>query len=271
MSPWKLRGFTLIELLVVIAIIAILAAILFPVFATAREKARQTTCASNLKQLGLGFVQYIQDFDEAYPAGNNRDMTNVINGSAWGVQIYPYLKVNNVFVCPDDKIQCRRTTVAGPSISYAYNSNLVGATQAKSIAPASTVAVFEQNDNGWAYPPGADLVNIYGDEPVCLLAYGCQNGDNTAQATGQLGGRGTVGRPSRHADEGANYLAADGHVKFLPPTKVSDGNIPSTSACPQDGGSACGYTSTHLTAASTDCLFIGSASGPSLTLTFSPL
>ena len=63
-------GFTLIELLVVIAIIAILAAILFPVFAKAREKARQTACASNLKQLGLVFLQYAQDYDEVPPSGN---------------------------------------------------------------------------------------------------------------------------------------------------------------------------------------------------------
>ena len=65
------RGFTLIELLVVIAIIAILAAILFPVFAKAREKARQITCASNLKQIGLGFTQYIQDYDERLPCGTD--------------------------------------------------------------------------------------------------------------------------------------------------------------------------------------------------------
>ncbi len=61
------RGFTLIELLVVIAIIAILAAILFPVFAQAREKARQTTCTSNLKQIGTAFMMYVQDYDETYP------------------------------------------------------------------------------------------------------------------------------------------------------------------------------------------------------------
>jgi prepilin-type N-terminal cleavage/methylation domain-containing protein len=64
------RGFTLIELLVVIAIIAILAAILFPVFAQAREKARQISCLSNLKQIGLGFKMYAQDYDELFPMGN---------------------------------------------------------------------------------------------------------------------------------------------------------------------------------------------------------
>ena len=77
------RGFTLIELLVVIAIIAILAAILFPVFAKAREKARQISCASNLKQLGLGIIQYNQDNDETYPC-NYLD-----NVGSWRYTIYP--------------------------------------------------------------------------------------------------------------------------------------------------------------------------------------
>ena len=100
-------GFTLIELLVVIAIIAILAAILFPVFAKAREKARQITCASNLKQMGLGILQYVQDNDETYPVTNG-DITN-FNGCTttpcgtgiWAQQIYPYVKSQQVFECPD--------------------------------------------------------------------------------------------------------------------------------------------------------------------------
>jgi len=84
------KGFTLIELLVVIAIIAILAAILFPVFAKAREKARQITCLSNEKQMGLGMLQYVQDYDETYPRGQYRDAN--FNPLNWENAIYPYMK-----------------------------------------------------------------------------------------------------------------------------------------------------------------------------------
>src|SRR5437763_14432141 len=79
-------GFTLIELLVVIAIIAILAAILFPVFARARENARRASCQSNQKQLGLGFLQYAQDYDERLPFHQN-----------WAPQIYPYVKSTQIY------------------------------------------------------------------------------------------------------------------------------------------------------------------------------
>ncbi len=87
------RGFTLIELLVVIAIIAILAAILFPVFAQAREKARAITCISNLKQLGLSIAQYEQDNDEKTPPGANQ----YGGAEGWAGQVYPYTKSTQVF------------------------------------------------------------------------------------------------------------------------------------------------------------------------------
>ena len=108
----KRKGFTLIELLVVIAIIAILAAILFPVFAKAREKARQASCASNLKQIGLAMLQYSQDNDEllvkAWYAGNpaNPNGWNASDPAAgyykWMDAVYPYTKSTQVFHCPDD-------------------------------------------------------------------------------------------------------------------------------------------------------------------------
>jgi prepilin-type N-terminal cleavage/methylation domain-containing protein len=141
MGTVRIKGFTLIELLVVIAIIAILAAILFPVFATAREKARQSTCLSNLKQLGLGYTQYEQDFDETVPCGNN----GYGAGTGWAGMIYPYVKSTQVFLCPND-------SQPGDIISYAVNSNMVGYTSAiKPIpaqismmaGPASTVLLFE--------------------------------------------------------------------------------------------------------------------------------
>jgi len=91
------RGFTLIELLVVIAIIAILAAILFPVFAKAREKARQSSCLSNVKQLTLGMLQYVQDFDEKFPMFVTGTPTQ---GEPWWVCVQPYIKNEQVYVCP---------------------------------------------------------------------------------------------------------------------------------------------------------------------------
>src|SRR2546426_951485 len=94
------RAFTLIELLVVIAIIAMLAAILFPVFAQAREKGRQASCLSNLKQIGTAVLMYAQDFDELYPMsyfGFSASGTN----TSWPQLTQPYVKNEQVFVCPD--------------------------------------------------------------------------------------------------------------------------------------------------------------------------
>jgi prepilin-type N-terminal cleavage/methylation domain-containing protein/prepilin-type processing-associated H-X9-DG protein len=95
------RGFTLIELLVVIAIIAILAAILFPVFARAREKARQTSCLSNIKQLGLGALMYAQDYDEFLPRTRGGGPPYI--GPYWQQVIEPYVKNRQIFTCPSAK------------------------------------------------------------------------------------------------------------------------------------------------------------------------
>ncbi|MFP3903712.1 MAG: DUF1559 domain-containing protein [Armatimonadota bacterium] len=104
------RGFTLIELLVVIAIIAILAAILFPVFARAREKARQTSCLNNQKQLGLAWHMYVQDYDENIPPYSLRGDGNWYE--RWYQVLEPYIKNQQIWVCPSD---------GGAVRSYAYN------------------------------------------------------------------------------------------------------------------------------------------------------
>lgn len=116
------RGFTLIELLVVIAIIAILAAILFPVFARAREKARQTSCLSNLKQLGLGVMMYCQDYDELLPVSYNPGVPNLGTGfnrcRYWFGVIQPYVKNEQIYICPS-----KSTSTA---FSYGWNYDVLG-------------------------------------------------------------------------------------------------------------------------------------------------
>ncbi len=121
------RAFTLIELLVVIAIIAILAAILFPVFAKAREKARQSSCSSNLKQIGTAWQQYVQDYDERYGqhyrgcAGTLTmpDGTSDAGNNPWANQIYPYIKNAQVFKCPSSPEAF--TFVGWTSYNYWWN------------------------------------------------------------------------------------------------------------------------------------------------------
>jgi prepilin-type N-terminal cleavage/methylation domain-containing protein len=109
LSSNRRRGFTLIELLVVIAIIAILAAILFPVFARAREKAREISCLNNMKQLGLGLTQYLQDWDESFPANRfnktpGGPVTTGQEGSPynWKRALESYVKGSSVFLCPSN-------------------------------------------------------------------------------------------------------------------------------------------------------------------------
>ncbi|RYX82512.1 DUF1559 domain-containing protein [bacterium] len=118
------KGFTLIELLVVIAIIAILAAILFPVFARARENARRSSCQSNLKQIGLGIMQYTQDYDEKMPRAWYSFTNNFPGDYKWMDVVYPYIKSEQLFVCPSasgDAYLYRQRT-AGRYGSYIMNS-----------------------------------------------------------------------------------------------------------------------------------------------------
>jgi len=254
-------AFTLIELLVVIAIIAILAAILFPVFAKAREKARQISCLSNMKQLGLGYTQYEQDYDEKNPNGIN---VYAPGGNGWAGEVYPYVKSVQVYKCPDD------STGNQVFVSYAYNSNntipsydgnkgVDSYSIAQYNAPAKTVLLAEvqgnaysPTDNSWS-PAGGGGETTYGNgsNGASPAGFGV---NGFGSATTNLGGAGGYTTPptlkwatgymrnaqaedqvayaqptGRHSD-GSNFLMADNHAKFFRPNSVSAGVSNSTSS-----------------------------------------
>ncbi|RYX85403.1 DUF1559 domain-containing protein [bacterium] len=194
-------AFTLIELLVVIAIIAILAAILFPVFARARENARRSSCQSNLKQIGLGFMQYTQDYDEKMPRMPAN--TGEAATPSWDVQIYPYLKSTQIFACPSDTasitVDMTGQGYAGYSgplrRSYAM-AEYLGEPDGLSLAAipvvSKTFMALEMNMGNYG-ATNADKWNNY---------YAIWNGQTVA----------TNGGEWRHLDT-TNFLFADGHVK----------------------------------------------------------
>ena len=195
------RGFTLIELLVVIAIIAILAAILFPVFARAREKARQTSCLSNIKQIALAGLMYIQDYDERFPGHECRWQSPWVPGVratlCYAAKLYPYTKNVQLFRCPSG------THYAEPGHDgNAYGNNLryvagrVGggncALLAQIASPAETIWYVDAN-RGYARAPACCGVTTTG--PLCTQA---PTVDNILY---------------RHND-GANFAFVDGHCKW---------------------------------------------------------
>jgi len=202
-SQTKSSGFTLIELLVVIAIIAILAAILFPAFSRARESARSASCQSNLKQIGLGFAQYMQDNDGGYPIAGGaipwNDAPTPAAKLSWMQTLDPYMKSKQIYACPSDS-----------KSKYSYFMSAIAAY--KSVIPNSFVAT---RDQAIQYP---SAFVISGDVDVDF--YGPTEGptdadkdDQPKSVIGSGTGPSTLSFDSRRHNGGQNILFADGHVK----------------------------------------------------------
>ena len=206
------KAFTLIELLVAIAIIAILASILFPVFARARENARKSSCMSNLKQIGLGLVQYVQDYDEKYPQ-------IMLGGNAsfgWSNQIQPYVKSIQILQCPSDSGAPASAPGTIGFTDYWINANAAGLSQASFNFISNTVMCGD--GVGVSAPEGNFSASPYN----CVFSGG--TGDLTNYLKNwntQVNGTPVNVGAGKHL-EGANYAYADGHVKWLRPTKISN-------------------------------------------------
>jgi prepilin-type N-terminal cleavage/methylation domain-containing protein/prepilin-type processing-associated H-X9-DG protein len=189
------RGFTLIELLVVIAIIAILAAILFPVFARAREKARQTSCLSNTKQIGLGFMMYAQDYDERLPAAR------VYGIGDWYNFIGPYVKNTDLFYCPSKKGNWPGYGVPWPNVMTdgGLGSQARGCSLGAVDAPADALLFTESE-----FVSGGAVIYVYS---LKVVPYGT-SGDGVEYA------RNLLPVPGRHSG-GNNVAFFDGHSKWI--------------------------------------------------------
>ncbi len=221
------RGFTLIELLVVIAIIAILAAILFPVFAKARENARRTTCLSQMKQIGLGAIQYVQDNDEYYyfqlndgqPVGGATGAAmGAVPSATYADQLFPYIKSEQVWHCISSTGNGNGAPAKIPNrISYHMSGLLNGKSMAAIQQPALT-AMIRDSGGGKSY----DLCYLR-PTPIEGAPYTFGANDSTG-ATGDTTKAGyqrantertgVFGQDGPHF-QGYNVGYADGHAKAL--------------------------------------------------------
>ena len=221
-GPMHRRGFTLIELLVVIAIIAILAAILFPVFAKAREKARQTSCLNNCRQLATAFVMYAQDYDErcmlsgvvitaiAVPgAGGWADGSNV---NWWRYELQPYVKNWQIFACPSAP-SAGDPSYAGNQLTrqYGFNPGVTGVAMGTIQYPAETIAL-------------GDCAHWLSNAGACnLLAFAWaaqeRRPTTTCNATYTIN---QIEATTRH-NSGSNLCFCDGHAKWMAATAIAGG------------------------------------------------
>jgi prepilin-type N-terminal cleavage/methylation domain-containing protein len=242
------KGFTLIELLVVIAIIAILAAILFPVFAQARDKARQATCTSNTKQWGTAMMMYIQDYDETFPLSFNLSApgapaniwqylhTVPVNWRAsvtsanwrwwsypifWGNSIYPYIKNYGIYGCPSGPmIQVAGVTdytnppVPPEPVTYSYNGVLHGYSQAGIARPSQLPVLWEGRGKarvlGFAISNPVLMCNPADTRPCRYFSCTYGNPGNAYPTTAMFVLDGTIWIHSN----GAMFVAADGSAKW---------------------------------------------------------
>lgn len=212
MKSHKREAFTLIELLVVIAIISILAAILFPVFARARENARRTSCLSNLKQIGLGVMQYTQDYDETYPMSLNYYSPASGDETYWFQDIQPYVKSTQVFQCPNGYQAATANGNYGANRSILpYSNATVNQVKVSAVQSASTIYMIMDYGN---YSASSSNVR-YGDGTTWQYLPGMGEG-GTACAVTAMTGFDRIGdcKSGRHFG-GVNMAFADGHVKWL--------------------------------------------------------
>jgi len=214
------RAFTLIELLVVVAIISILAAILFPVFARARENARRASCMSNVKQMGLGMMMYVQDYDGTYPLRQTADAWSSPFGNysftPWQGILQPYTKSFQVFECPSSGSS---NVLNG---EYGVNYLVLTSTPIKESAVQSPASTYLIMDAGIYY--SSPYYNALGTNWNYLPGQG-----DAGRSCSGVTSSGTVDRPQdcqsgRHFG-GINIAFADGHVKWLKSSVVlQEGN-----------------------------------------------